>query len=104
VRKSTEIIERLATLSERLIEAIGNFKIRESDTKQPETPERKAILAKPQPAQPKPKPKPQPPQPQPPQPQLIPFANPAEELVGFTPQAGDDEDELITEDDFFKTS
>ena len=84
--------------------AIGNFKIRESDSQKPAMPERKPIMAKPQPPQPRPQPKqPQPQQPQP-QPQLIPFGNPAEELAGFTPQSGDDEDELITEEDFFKTS
>lgn len=99
VRKSTEIIERLATLSDRLVEAIGNFKIRESETQQPATPERKPVAAKAQP--PQPRPQPQPPQPQP---QLIPFVGPAGEMAGFTPQSSDDEDELITEEDFFKTS
>lgn len=114
VRHTTETIERLAALSDRLTEAIGNFKIRESDDK-PESPERKSVLPKPaiQPnlaVQPKPaKPassqpeSPRPPAPQPgAQPQTVPFVPPAEGgMGGFTPQSGNDEDELIDVEDFF---
>jgi hypothetical protein len=94
VRKTTETIEQLATLSERLTEAIGNFKIRESETKA-EMPARKAIPSQ----------RPQPPQPQP-QPQMMQVMEPQpQEMTQFTaPAAADEEEELITEEDFFKTS
>ena len=91
VRKTTETIEKLATLSDRLTEAIGNFKIRESASK-PEVPRRK--------------PTPPPPQRQP-QPQIAPFVHPPGGLSEFGQQpkpSGDEEEELITEEDFFKTS
>ncbi len=99
VRKTTETIEQLATLSDRLTEAIGNFKIRESETKT-EMSARKAIPSQ------RPQPQPQsPPQPQP-QPQVMQvMAPPPQELTPFTaPAAADEEEELITEEDFFKTS
>lgn len=90
VRKTTATIEQLATLSDRLTEAIGNFKIIESEAK-PEMAERKAISPQPQ-RQPQPS-------------QMAPFVQPPTgDLSKFTPQPGDDEDELITEEDFFKTS
>ncbi len=86
VRKTTETIEQLATLSDRLTEAIGNFKIRESDSKA-EVTGQKAISPQ-----------------RPSQPQMVPFVHSTGDLSEFSPQAGDDEDELITEEDFFKTS
>lgn len=95
VRKTTETIERLATLSDRLVEAIGNFKIRESDDAKPEAPERKALIP------PQPKPKPNAP---PPTPSIAPFVPPVEAVPSFTPPTGEDEDELIETEDFFKTS
>jgi len=90
VRKTTETIEQLATLSDRLTEAIGNFKIIESEPKSGIT-GRKAIAPQPQR------------QPQP-QPQMVPFVPPTGDISEFNPQPGDDEDELITEEDFFETS
>jgi methyl-accepting chemotaxis protein len=103
VRKTTETIERLATLSDRLTEAIGNFKIRESDNGRPEPPERKAISAQPQSKPPMPQPRQEPSRPEE-QSQMMPFMPPAGDMSVFTSQTDDDEDELITEEDFFKTS
>lgn len=99
VRKTTETIERLATLSDRLIDAIGTFKIAEADNGKPVVPERKRLAAVP--VKPQPQPKPQP------QSQLQPPAavfHPPGELAAFAPQTGEDEDELIETEDFFKTS
>jgi methyl-accepting chemotaxis protein len=84
VRKTTETIEQLATLSDRLTEAIGNFKIRESDSK-PELPGRKAIT------------------PQRP-PQMVPVVQQPSGLPEFSHPSDEDEEELITEEDFFKAS
>ena len=106
VRKTTETIEKLATLSDRLTEAIGNFKIRESGAK-PEVPGRKAIAPQPQrqpqrPPQRQVQPPPQPPQPQS---QMASFVPPPGGVSELNRQpGGDEEEELITEDDFFKTS
>lgn len=91
VRKTTKTIEQLATLSARLIEAIGNFKIAETDIR--------AELPKPQkPLAPQPQPQPQP---------MPPFVQQPQDLAEFGRQFGvaateEDEDELITEEDFFK--
>ncbi|GAK54857.1 methyl-accepting chemotaxis sensory transducer [Candidatus Vecturithrix granuli] len=91
VRKTTKTIEQLATLSARLIEAIGNFKIAETDVRA-ELPKPKKPLA------PKPQPQPQP---------MAPFVQQPQDLAEFSRQFGsaegeEDEDELITEEDFFK--
>ncbi len=112
VRKTTDTIELLAALSDRLTEAIGNFKIRESESGA-ELPGRKSIAPKPA-VQSKAAAHPKPPQPQqapPPspilqpeaQPQARPFVPPAGGDLGggFTPQAGNDEDEMIDVEDFF---
>jgi methyl-accepting chemotaxis protein len=112
VRKTTDTIERLASLSDRLTEAIGNFKIRESEANG-EPADRKSIAPKP-PTQPKPtappkpvspsKPQPHPAQPAPPAAQStdLPFAPPsAGDRHGFPPPSGNDEDELIDVEDFF---
>ncbi len=45
VRKTTETIEQLATLSDRLTEAIGNFKISESDARVESPPPRPSLAA-----------------------------------------------------------
>ena len=103
VRKTTETIERLATLSDRLTEAIGNFKIRESDDGRPEPPERKAISAQPQSKPPMPRSRQEPSRPED-QSQMMAFMPPAGDMSVFTARTDDDEDELITEEDFFKTS
>jgi len=109
VRKTTETIERLATLSDRLTEAIGNFKIRESQAKA-EAPLRQSLAPQPQPQlppPPRPQPaRPQPPRPQPPrpQPQAVPFTPEPSPAPVFGSQTNEEEEELITEEDFFKTS
>jgi twitching motility protein PilJ len=118
VRNTTETIERLATLSDRLTEAIGNFKIRGSED-EAKPPNRKSIAPKPSLQPPKPQPvqqQPPAPSPQPPaeppaatkppqqQPQPKPFTPPpagGRDMGGFMPQSGDDEDELIDVEDFF---
>ena len=92
VRKTTKTIEQLATLSDRLTEAIGNFKIAETDIREESLPSRQKPL----------KPK-SPPQPQP----MIPFVQQPSDLAEFNRQfvaaeGDEDEDELITEEDFFK--
>ena len=126
VRKTSTTIQQLAMLSDRLIEAIGNFKIAENAAKI-EAPKSKPPLASSsQPAsqaqlqqqQIKPASKPQIPQPkeepqpsQEPQP-VMPFEphsqqSPPQDLPDFKRVFGDedeDEDELITEDDFFASS
>ncbi len=108
VRKTTTTIQQLALLSDRLVEAIGNFKISESPSKM--------SMAAPKPLttqteQPRPltERSVQPPKPQP-QSMMPPFEEhpeepPPQDLAAFTRQFGDDdEDELITEEDFFSTS
>lgn len=100
VRKTTKTIEQLAMLSDRLTEAIGNFKIAETDTRE-ELPKQKPQQ---KPLKPKAQPQPQP---------MIPFVQQEEQqqepqdMPEFNRQfvaAGgeEDEDELITEEDFFK--
>ena len=121
VRKTSDTIELLASLSDRLTEAIGNFKIRQSDTNA-EPAQLKSIAPKPssqpkptvqrKPAvQPAPKPQPKPPQSPPPQPmpqpevqpQAVPFvpSSGGGDLGGFPPSSGNDEDEMIDVEDFF---
>ncbi|MBD3305583.1 HAMP domain-containing protein [candidate division KSB3 bacterium] len=92
VRKTTETIEQLATLSDRLTEAIGNFKIAESDSSS-DISKRMSLSS--------------PPQAQPQSPPIMPFSahHPPPDLSEFSPDEDEeDEDELITEEDFFKTS
>ena len=125
VRKTTTTIQQLAMLSDRLTEAIGNFKIAESTAKV-EMPKPKPLsMSAPQPApqaqlqqqQMKPTSKPPISQPKEPQPHeaqpMMPFEpqlqepQPPQDLPDFKRTFGsddDDEDELITEDDFFATS
>lgn len=100
VRKTTETIERLATLSDRLTEAIGNFKIRESDTKPERSSSLKALSSQRQ-AQPQTQP-----QPKQPPPMETPSEYQAEDFSGFGQQPREEEEEegLITEEDFFATS
>ncbi len=118
VRKTTKTIQQLAMLSDRLVAAIGNFKIAEGSGRV-ETAKPKPLASAPQPqAQPQPQPKPQPrPQPkpqqieakaqQPPTAMISPVQQPPQEDTAklramFGGGAGDDDDEveLITEEDF----
>ncbi len=105
VRKSTETIEQLAKLSNRLTDAIGNFKIAESDSRSEMSKRPSLVAAQPQ-SQPQPQPQPQPQQPQQPQQPMVPYAEQPHDLSAiFGSQADEEEeDELITEEDFFKTS
>ncbi len=127
VRKTSTTIQQLAMLSDRLTEAIGNFKIAASAAKV-EAPKPKPLSTpppspqaqlqqqvKPAPTSPIPQPQ-EPPQelqpPQEPQP-MMPFephlqpSSPPQDVPDFKRAFGgndEDEDELITEDDFFATS
>lgn len=108
VRNTTDTIELLASLSDRLTEAIGNFKIRESDSETPAV-ERKSIAPKPQdqakavapqpvnasrpkpkpaPTPPKAPPKPQPPEPKPASSAPTPQPAPDPQAMPFTPSSG----------------
>ena len=98
VRKTTKTIQELAMLSDRLTEAIGNFKIAESGSR--------LDIPKPKPLSQQPQPQPLSPQPEPePQP-MMPSGQQSQDLEAFNRMFGDDDDddELITEEDFFKTS
>jgi twitching motility protein PilJ len=82
VRKTTETITRLATLSDRLTEAIGNFKLADTDVRI-EIPSRPPL-----PAQPQPQPQPQhspPPAPMAAEPEQPPYAE--EEPMQAAPSA-----------------
>lgn len=108
VRKTTKTIQQLAMLSDRLVAAIGNFKIAETGGRA-ETVKPKPLASAPQPPQPKPQPKPQPieakPQPQPSSaisPMQQPLQDDAAKLRAMFGGAEDDDEEveLITEEDF----
>ncbi|GAK50655.1 methyl-accepting chemotaxis sensory transducer [Candidatus Moduliflexus flocculans] len=108
VRKTTKTIQQLAMLSDRLVAAIGNFKIAETGGRA-ETAKPKPLASAPQPPQPKPQPKPQPieakPQPQPSSaisPMQQPLQDDAAKLRAMFGGAEDDDEEveLITEEDF----
>ncbi|PIE33783.1 hypothetical protein CSA56_09725 [candidate division KSB3 bacterium] len=116
VRKTTKTIQQLALLSDRLVEAIGNFKISESSANismaKPKSlssqSDQLKSLAEPatQAAEPQLNPQSEL------QPTMPPFEKPQEtkpspqDLAAFTRQFGDDDDddELITEEDFFSAS
>ena len=97
VRKTTKTIQQLAMLSDRMTAAIGNFKISETRAARTEISRPKPLASKP--------PTPPQPAPQPPQP-MVPFLQHSSELTELAPGLGqshdEDEDELITEEDFFK--
>jgi len=108
VRKTTKTIQQLAMLSDRLVAAIGNFKIAETGGRA-ETAKPKPLTSAPQPPQPRPQPKPQPieakPQSQPPSAMMSPIQQaPQEDAAKLRAMFGggddDDEVELITEEDF----
>ena len=125
VRKTTKTIQQLAMLSDRLVAAIGNFKIAESGARveiarpkplasAPAQPQqqmqqqpRQPTQAQPQPPKPRPKPQPieakasQPPQPpQPMPPAQSQAAQDAAQLRTLFGSREEDEDEMITEEDF----
>ena len=125
VRKTTKTIQQLAMLSDRLVAAIGNFKIAESGARveiarpkplasAPAQPQQHAKPQPPQPTQtppqpPQPRPKPQPIEakasqpPQPPQPMPPAQSQAAQDAAQLRTLFGsreEDEDEMITEEDF----